>query len=1038
MRYNFKEVEEEVLSYWHKHKIYEKAKEKAKGEKFYFLDGPPYTSGRVHIGTAWNKALKDSVLRYRRMKGQKVWDRAGYDMHGLPIENKVQEKLKLKYKEDVESYGMEKFVRECEELSKHNLKLMNQDFQRLGVWMDFDNAYQSITEEFMNGEWWLVKKAHEKNRLYLGFRTMPWCASCQTALAKHELEYKEVQDDSIFLKFPVIGKQNEFLIIWTTTPWTIPFNLAVMVNPEMEYVKAQVDNEVWIIAAPLVGVFISGVVGKQFTILETFKGEKLEGMKYIHPLNDSIPFFASIQDNPKLHTILLSEEYVDASAGTGLVHCAPGCGPEDYEIGYRNKLPPFNELDEAGAFKESMGKYSGWIAKKDDKNFVEELDNSGSLIATTKVDHEYAHCWRCHNPVVYRATEQWFFKVEDMKEKMVEANQSIHWVPEAAFNAFNSWLQNLRDNSVSKQRFWGTALPVWICESCKEKRVFGSKQELEEASKTKVKNMHKPWIDDIIVPCACGSEMKRVPDVLDVWVDAGTSSWNCLDYPDRDDLFKELFPADFILEGKDQIRGWFNLLMVASMIAFDKPSFKAVYMHGFVDDAQGRKMSKSAGNYILPEEVVNQYGADTLRYYTIGGANPGTDLNYNFEDVKLKQKNLDILWNLHNLVMDLAKQLGANPAHIKTVRHGVEEQFILSKLNSTLVVVTEKFEGYLLNEIPLLIEGLFLDLSRTYVQMVREKMATGTDTEKKTILNTLYHVLMEVLKMFTPIAPFITEKIYQEFKAAFDIKEESISLYSWPMPDAALINEDLEKKVEILNVLMQAGLFAREKMQLGVRWPIQEMLIQSDHPLVSHAVSELKDILLTQLNVKEVKVSTSFERIKVIVKANYGPLGIAFKEQAPKIIANLAQESGESIVQHLAKEHKYTLKIDKKPVDILPEHVLIERVIPPDLQEAESRFGVVYLSKTRTKELDAEGFAREIMRRVQETRKKAGLEKRDEIDLGIQVDEEMEQMIKPFKALILDKCGVKKLELGKDIKKHAHVAELDVKGKQIIVSLSKI
>ena len=415
--YDFKQVEKHVFEYWQKNKIYEKAKKRvAKGKDFYFLDGPPYTSGRVHLGTAWNKSLKDCVLRYKRMRGFNVWDRAGYDMHGMPIERAVEKKFKLKSKDDVPRFGVEKFVNECRKFAVDNMHLMNKDFRRLGVWMDFDNAYQSVKKEFIEGVWWLVKKAHEQNRMYEGKMSMTWCQECATALAKHELEYKNVADDSIFVKFKVVGTENEYLIIWTTTPWTIPFNLAVMAHPDIDYAKAKVGDEVWILAKNLANTLIRGVADKDYNMLETFKGSKLHGIKYEHPFYSLLkPVYDELmQKSDKVFTVVMSEEYVDLSAGSGLVHTAPGCGPEDFEVGHREGIPAFNTLDEFGVFPDNMGKFSGLVAKKDDKRFIDELDKVGALIAVTKVDHDYAHCWRCKQPVIYRTTKQWFFKIEDL------------------------------------------------------------------------------------------------------------------------------------------------------------------------------------------------------------------------------------------------------------------------------------------------------------------------------------------------------------------------------------------------------------------------------------------------------------------------------------------------------------------------------------------------------------------------------------------------------------------------------------------------
>ncbi|MEM4246988.1 MAG: class I tRNA ligase family protein, partial [Candidatus Woesearchaeota archaeon] len=542
-------IEPAVMTFWEREQVYEKAKKKNAGKKkYYFLDGPPYTSGHVHIGTAWNKALKDMVLRYKRMRGLDVWDRAGYDMHGLPTENQIRKKHKIFLKKDIEAFGLEKYNKECEQFAVEMMHQMNKDFERLGVWMDFDRAYIPISREFIEGEWMLIRKAHEQERLYEGLRTMPWCAHCETNLAKHELEYENVRENSIFVKFRIKDKPNEFLVIWTTTPWTIPFNLAVMVNPDLDYVRVQVKNEVWIIAKALANAIVQGIAGEFPKILEEFKGNRLEGVEYVHPFEDVILEYKRIKsESPRTHTVVLSSEYVDASAGSGLVHCAPGCGPEDYEVGYRNKIPAWNNIDEHGRFPSTMGEFSSLIAKKDDKKFVEALKKRCALIAEAPVEHEYAHCQRCHNPVIYRTTKQWFFKVEDLKPRMIEYHKNSKWVPEAAWNAFDSWLRNLRDNSITKQNYWGTPVPIWRCASCGDYDVISTVSELEEKSKKKIVELHRPWIDRHEIPCKCGGKKQRIPDILDVWVDAGTVSWNCLDYPHRKDLFEQLFPAEFIL-----------------------------------------------------------------------------------------------------------------------------------------------------------------------------------------------------------------------------------------------------------------------------------------------------------------------------------------------------------------------------------------------------------------------------------------------------------------------------------------------------------
>ncbi len=1046
MKYDAQVLEPEIIEYWDNNKIYKKIKEKNKGKKkYYFLDGPPYTSGKIHIGQAWNKSMKDMIIRYKRMKGLDVWDRAGYDMHGLPTAHKVEAKFGIESKDEIPKFGVDKFIRECEKLATENMDQMNLDFKRLGVWMDFENAYKPITKKFIEGEWWLIKKAHENNRLYEGKRTIHWCSHCATALAKHELEYKEIKDTSIFVKLKIADKENEYLIIWTTTPWTIPFNLAVMVNPELEYIKAKVDDEIWVIAKGLAAPVVQSVVNKKLEIIDEFKGDKLEGIKYIHPFSDTIKDYKEMAaKHPKLHTVVLSSEYVDLSAGTGLVHCAPGCGPEDYEVGYRNGLPTYNNIDEFGIFPEHMGDFAGKYAKKDDDDFIEALRDRKALIETTDVEHDYAHCWRCKQPVVFRTTKQWFFKIEDLKEEMRELNKQVKWQPDWAGNRqFDSWLNNLRDNSITRQRYWGCPVPIWRCTECGKYDVIGTVKELVEKGGKEPENLHRPWIDKVEIPCECGATKIRVPDILDVWIDAGTNSWTCLDYPEREDYFKELFPADFILEGKDQIRGWFNLLFVASMVSMKKPSYKAVYMHGFVQDAEGRKMSKSLGNIISPYEVIDRFGSDTLRYYMISGSKAGVDINYNFDDMKVKNKNLSVLWNIHNFLLNYSNELGENTTEIDMSlfeNHGsIEEKYMFSKLYSAMQKATNLFEEYRLDEIPDVIEELFLDLSRTYMQMVREKSVMGSKEEKKTILFTIYKVFLETLKMFSTIAPFITEKMYLNIKDKFKLKEESIHHFEWPKSYGNIVRKDLEENMGVAKMIIQSSLAAREKAQLGLRWPLKEITVVTEKDYVNKATREMYEIIKNQVNTKEVHLAKKIEGIKKLVKPDFAKLGPDFGDKAPKIIAALSTTSAETILDSIKKKEKFVVEIDGKKYNIVKEHIIVQEQCPVNLEGMEFRGGVVYINTDRTPELDAEGFAREITRRVQSNRKIAELQKTDRIELGIVVPEELKTDITKLSKVIAEKCGADKIEIATEMTKEYKIkAEEKIKGKMFGIRFTKV
>ncbi|MBI2040654.1 MAG: isoleucine--tRNA ligase, partial [DPANN group archaeon] len=613
LKYDPLKQEPAIQNFWDSKNIYKKLKKKlAKAKPYFFLDGPPYTTGAIHIGHAWNYSMKDSYRRYLRMRGFNVNDTPGFDTHGLPIEVKVEKKLGIRNKQEiVEKIGLAKFAEECQNFALENMHPMIKDFERLGVWMDWDSPYMTFKNYYIEGAWWALKKAHENNFLYEGEKVMTWCPRCGTALAKHELEYKDVTDESILIKFKIANSENEFLTVWTTTPWTIPFDLAVMVHPEFEYAKVKVGDEIWIIAKDLVEKTMK-IAGKQGSeILQIVKGKDLEGIKYIHPMAEIIPELKELSKKANVHTVILTDKYVDLQAGTGLVHSAPGCGPEDYEVCKSYGIPAYNTIDEFGNFPTSMGQFAGLVARKDDVEFIKYLENNNILIGKTKITHEYAHCWRCYTGIVYKLTSQWFLATEKLKRDMLSENSKTHWTPDwAGSEWFTSWLDNIQDWCISRQRFWGIPLPIWRCKECKFITVIESAQELKKNSGRPPQNLHRPWIDEVIIKCKqCRGPMYRVPDVMDVWLDSGAAPWASLaDQKKNSDAV-----AEFILEGKDQIRGWFNSLMALSMVARKKTSYKSVFMHGMIVDVQGRKMSKSLGNTISPYEAVDTYGADALR-----------------------------------------------------------------------------------------------------------------------------------------------------------------------------------------------------------------------------------------------------------------------------------------------------------------------------------------------------------------------------------------------------------------------------------------
>jgi isoleucyl-tRNA synthetase len=933
----FKKIEEEILKFWEEHKIYEKSKKKnEKGKKFYFLQGPPYTSGKLHIGHAWNNSLKDMIMRFKRLNGFNVWDRAGYDMHGLPTENAVQKKLGFKTKEEILKYGVDKFVKDCMSFSKEHMGLMNKDLERFGIWMDFKDPYMPLTKEFISGQWKFFKKADEQKRLYKGSKVMHWDAETETALAKHELEYETLKEDSIFLKFKKKGTDNEYFIVWTTTPWTILYNLAIMANPDVDYVKIKVDDEYWIMARDLSGIFLSSIVGKKFEIFEEFSGRDLEGQEYEHFLSEEMPVYNELKKRyPKMHTIILSEKYVDTTSGSGLVHCAPGCGPEDEEAARPYNIEGYNSLNERGEVTE--GKFVGWVAKRDDKKFIAYFKEKGNLIAVTPVEHEYPHSWRSHKPVIFRTTEQWFLKTTDLVDNLLKFNKKVHWVPKKAGESYDRWAENLKENSVTRQRFWGCPVPIWVNKKDpQDYLVVGSVEELEKLAKKKFDDLslHKPWIDHVIIKKQ-GKEYKRIDDVCDVWIDSGTASWNCL-YNDEK-LIKKWFPADLVLEATEQTRLWFSLLQICSSIVFNKSCYENVYVHGMILDFQGTKMSKSIGNIISPYEVVDKYSSDIFRYY-ICEITAGENINFNWEDIKQKQRNLLILWNLHKLLIDMKK-------NTKKGKEGITERYIFSRMNSSINNVTKLFDDYSLDKTISEIEKLFLDLSRVYIQFNRER------SDEKIVYETFKEVYVECLKMFSTICPLITEAIWQELRKEKIVEEESVHLAKWPITDAKKTNKKLEEGFENALQVVEAGLAARDKVQIGLKWPLAKATVFCEK-IIS---KELVDLILVQLNVKNIQI-----------------------------------EKG-----------KLSVELDTK--------------LTPDLEE--------------------EGYAREISRKVQAARKNAGLSKGDKIDLAIAVDLDLKNQEK----FIKERTDAEKIIISGNISgNYKHTEESTIKDKKIKILFSKL
>ena len=1040
------ENEEQILKFWKSKKIVDHLRKRNKqGDPFYFLDGPPYTSGKIHLGHAWNKSLKDMVLRYKRLQGFDVWDRAGFDMHGLPTEHKVMAKFNLKTKEDIKKFGYDKFSNECYNFCIEMMDAMIVDFERIGTTLDYSDPDQPIKPKRIEKVWSFIKKAHNNERLYLGKRALHWDPKDGSALAKHELEYKDITDDSIYLKFKIKGTENEHLLIWTTTPWTIPLNLMVVLHPDYDYVKCKVGEEVWIVAEKLAEKVIKEVAGKEFEIIETVKGSTFEGLEYTAPFEGE---FAEVEEvrktNSKIYSVLMSPDAVHLDEGTGLVHMAPGCGDTDYELCLRNGVQPFNPINEYGVYPDESKLFAGLVAKKDDAKFIELMEENGSLIAKKKIRHSYPHGERSKAAVIFRTTEQWFLKVNDLKEKMLANNEKVYWNPEAGKNGFRSWLSGLRDNSITKQRFWGTPVPIWQADGDKDDIiVIGSIEELKELASKETpvpENLHKPWIDDGVLE-KDGKKYYRLPDVLDVWIDPGCQSWIMLDNEENMDRF---YPPNFIVEGKDQIRAWFNLLWTCSHIDMGVPSFENVYMHGFVTDVDGVKMSKSIGNIISPYEVIDKHGADVLRLYMIGN-NAGEDANFSWEELIVKERFLKIIWNVHKLLISNSKEAGVNPFEmnnkLEQMETGLEEKYILSRLQSTIATVTEMMNKYQLDKIGTVIESLFFDLSREYIQMSRDQLATGSKEEKAVVLATIAEVLFGGLKMLQVLCPFSTEIIFLNLKEEFTFNEESISHFAWPQVDNNLHNSELESQMAILAGVLQAGLNAREKVRMGLRWPMKELVVVSSDDVVFKSVEAVRDLLKAQLNVKDVTLLSELPGVSIEAEINMRSLGPKYGKNSVQVIKHIKSQKMADIISTINSEGNYSFKlIDGSEAKLVLDDFTINREVPKGFSESGFKGGFVYLNLERSPALEAEGYAREIMRAVQNQRKEAGLEKTDSIVLHVQVPDVLENDLKEFESMIARKVGADKLLLAqtKAARSHKHVLEFNVKKQSFVMAFDKV
>jgi len=1002
--YQPQRIEEKVQDFWEERDIYERIKRIKKDKPRYsFLDGPPYCSGRIHLGTAWNKIIKDAYLRFKSMNGFNVRRQAGWDAHGLPIEHKVEGLLGIKSKKEIEKIGIDKFVEKCREFATKNKEIMTGQFKKLGVWMDWDKPYITFDPNYMESCWWTLKQAHKKNLLINDLRVITWCPRCETALALAEIDYHEKEDPSIYVKFP-LEKENHFILVWTTTPWTLPANMAVTVHPDFDYVYAKVGDETYLLAEALADTIL-----EDYKIIKRVKGHELEKLEYEHPLKEEVPYHKDIK-----HHIILGE-HVSLTEGTGCVHTAPGHGPEDFEIGKKYGLPIFCPVDEAGIFKEEAGKYKDKFVKDADPYITKDLESKNLLFKADTIRHRYGFCWRCKTPIIYLATQQWFLKITEIKDKMLKEIERVEWIPSwAGESRFRNWIENAKDWTISRQRYWGIPLPIWICEKCGQIKVIGSIDELKEnISQEELKGdfIHRPYVDKIILKCECGSKMRRTPDVLDVWIDSGVAGWASLYYPKEKKLFNKWFPYDFITEGHDQTRGWFYSQLGCGIIALDQVPYQKVLMHGFTLDEEGRKMSKSLGNVVEPEEVIEKYGVDVLRFYLLWANKPWEDLKFVWEELKNINKMFNILWNVYVFATTYMVLDDFNPHEHKEFKFRPEDQWILSRINSVAENVTNALEKLLFHKATRELHDFIVeDLSRWYVRLIRSRTwIEKDDPDKIAAYYALYNVLETLILIMSPITPHLTEDIYQNLVRGADPNvPESIHMIEWKY-HPRFIDKDLEDKMDIIRDVIEACARARDKAKYKLRWPVKNITVVSEDKKILEAVKSLKSVVIDQANTKKLDVTLEFERMKINAKPNPKTLGPRLRGDMPLAMKKLQETDGLEIKSILEQEGSYKLKIKDKEIQLGKEDIIFETELPEDIVTAKFDGGSVFVDTELTHEILSEAMARELIRRIQDMRKDLDLDVEAHINVDIKCSNKFKRLVEPHEEFIKNEVRAKTL-----------------------------
>jgi len=1042
---NFVDREKKVEEFWKENHIFEKSMENRKeGETYTFYDGPPTANGKPHIGHVLTRVIKDMIPRYRTMKGYMVPRKAGWDTHGLPVELEVEKKLGLDGKEQIEEYGMEPFIKQCKE-SVWKYKGMWEDFSStVGFWADMEHPYVTYYDDYIESEWWALKEIWNKKLLYKGFKIVPYCPRCGTPLSAQEVSqgYKTVKERSAVVRFKVVGEDAYFLA-WTTTPWTLPSNVALCVNPDETYCKVKAaDGYIYYMAEALLDKVLGKLAKeegeKAYEVLETYKGTDLEYKAY-EPLF-ACAGEAAAKQKKKAHFVTC-DNYVTMSDGTGIVHIAPAFGEDDSRIGRNYELPFVQFVDGQGNLTKETP-YAGVFVKKADPMVLTDLDKEGKLFDAPKFEHDYPHCWRCDTPLIYYARESWFIKMTAVKDDLIRNNNTINWIPESIGKGrFGDWLENVQDWGISRNRYWGTPLNIWQCE-CGHMHSIGSRQELFEMSgdeKAKTVELHRPYIDEITLKCPeCGGEMHRVPEVIDCWFDSGAMPFAQHHYPfENKELFEQQFPANFISEAVDQTRGWFYSLLAESTLLFNKAPYKNVIVLGHVQDENGQKMSKSKGNAVDPFDALNKYGADAIRWYFYINSAPWLPNRFHGKAVvEGQRKFMSTLWNTYAFFVLYADIDNFDPTkyELNYDQLPVMDKWLLSRLNTTVQAVDNDLANYKIPEAARALQEFVDEMSNWYVRRSRERFwAKGMEQDKINAYMTLYHALVTIAKTAAPMIPFMTEDIYQNLVRSVDKDApESIHLCDFPTVNEAWIDKDLEADMKELLEIVVLGRACRNTANIKNRQPIGTMYVKAEKKMSEFYT----DIIADELNVKEVKFADDVESfISYSFKPQLRTVGPKYGKLLGGIRQALTDINGTAAMNELRTNGVLKLDINGNDVELTEEDLLIETAQTEGyVSESDGETSVV-LDTNLTPELIEEGFVREIISKIQTMRKEAGFEVMDKIVVYAHGNDKIQDVMKTHEDEIKSEVLADEMVLGET---DGYVKEWNINKEAVTMGVKKL